>query len=158
VRRFKHPVYLYKRDQDEIDLAYEQNKITKYRWDALKRNPRSFHTPFGYYQSDDPDILEPIPFELDVLEHAKKLLALRDENPLYQKYYSLRKLSYWVTAVTGREISHQGIRVRINDDYERQQKEQKELFDRVQEEIRAKAEYVNSDVKGSFTKRLAESP
>ena len=61
--------------------------------------------PFGYKVSeDDPDILLPIEEELLALEKAKKLL----------KEYSLREVSSWLTNVTGRCISHEGLRKRVS--------------------------------------------
>lgn len=156
-RRFKPPVYLFERTEEEIAVFYEDSEIVKYRWEELNRNINSYHTPFGYKQSADPDLLEPIPFELDVLEHAKKLLELRDTNPAYQQVYSLRKLAYWVTSVTGREISHQGLKTRINDDYERRKREEEEIYKKVQEEVRRKASYVNSDTQTSITKRVTRA-
>ena len=51
------------------------------------------HVPFGYKQDDkDPDLLIPIPEELELLEKAK--LFLQD--------YSLRKVSKWLSDQSGR--------------------------------------------------------
>ena len=66
------------------------------------------HVPFGYKQDDkDPDLLIPIPEELELLEKAK--LFLQD--------YSLRKVSKWLSDQSGRYISHVGLdkRVRIEE-------------------------------------------
>jgi hypothetical protein len=64
--------------------------------------------PFGYKISDeDPKLLEPIIFELEALEMAKK----------HRKAgYSWRKLARWVTATTGRHISDVGLQKRVESD------------------------------------------
>ena len=145
MRKLQEPKYLFRRTEEEIEQAYKNNEITKYKWEPLKANKNSFKVPFGYKQDADLDILLPIHFELDVLEHAKKFLAIREANPEYERWYSLRKLADWVTNLTGRPISHQGIKVRINDDYIRQQKQQKEIYERVREEVQRETRYINSE-------------
>jgi len=56
--------------------------------------------PFGYRQDEtDPDLLQPIPAELEALEKAKKHL----------KVYPPRLVAAWLTKVSGREISHFGL-------------------------------------------------
>jgi len=60
--------------------------------------------PFGYEQHPvDPDILLPIPFELEALQRGKELL----------KEYSLREVANWLTQKTGRYISHEGLKYRL---------------------------------------------
>lgn len=60
--------------------------------------------PFGYRQDEtDPDLLQPIPTELEALELAKKHL----------KQYSSRQVAAWLTTTTGRSISHVGLLKRI---------------------------------------------
>ena len=60
--------------------------------------------PFGYRQDEeDPDLLQPIPKELEALELAKKHL----------KQYSSRQVAAWLTTTTGRTISHVGLLKRI---------------------------------------------
>lgn len=147
------PKYVLERTPEEQFKAYEDNDIVKYRWEPMRRNYNMKNYPFGYIQDPDPEILEAVHFELDCLEHAKKLLALRDTNPAYRRFYSLRKLSEWLVQVTGRYISHEGLRTRINDDYERQEKEKREVYKRVQEEYRKEAEYVCADPAKGFTAR-----
>ena len=142
MKKLKAPIYAFKRTPEEITKAYEDNNITKYKWSPLGVSLTSAWVPFGYLQDVDSDILLPIDYELDVLEHAKTLLELRNKNKLYQRFYSLRKLATWVTEMTGRPISHQGLKTRIRDDYARQQKEEQEIFERVQQEVRSKAKYI----------------
>ena len=60
--------------------------------------------PFGYRQDEEnPDLLQPIPTELEALELAKKHL----------KQYSSRQVAAWLTTTTGRSISHVGLLKRI---------------------------------------------
>lgn len=60
--------------------------------------------PFGYRQDeDDPNLLQPVPTELEALELAKKHL----------KQYSSRQVAAWLTTTTGRPISHVGLLKRI---------------------------------------------
>ena len=60
--------------------------------------------PFGYKVNEtDPDVLDPIPVELEALEQAKK----------YLKQYPSRYVAAWLTKVTGRSISHAGLLKRI---------------------------------------------
>lgn len=62
------------------------------------------HVPFGYEQDpDDPNIINPIPEELELLEKAK----------LFTKEYSLRQVAAWLSKESGRYISHVGLRKRI---------------------------------------------
>ena len=66
--------------------------------------------PFGYYQSEeDPDILMPIPKELDLLEKAKVFL----------KQYSYRDVANWLSEQSGRYISHVGLTTRIRSERKR---------------------------------------
>jgi hypothetical protein len=63
--------------------------------------------PFGYRQDEtDPDLLQPIPAELEALEKAKKHL----------KQYPSRQVAAWLTKVSGREISHVGLLKRIKSE------------------------------------------
>lgn len=63
--------------------------------------------PFGYKQDEtDPDLLQPIPAELEALEKAKKHL----------KQYPSRQVAAWLTKVSGREISHVGLLKRIKNE------------------------------------------
>jgi len=80
-------------------------------WVQIPRIART--VPFGYKQNEeDPDILDPIKTELDLLEKARK----------YVNQYSYREVANWLSANTGRYISHVGLRKRIAN--ERQRKNQ----------------------------------
>ena len=69
--------------------------------------------PFGYrINKDDMDLLDPIPYELEALELARK----------YVNQYSYRQVANWLTKKTGREISHVGLRKRLM--HEKQRKNQ----------------------------------
>jgi hypothetical protein len=69
------------------------------------------HIPFGYFQDpDDKNLLQPIEKELILLEEAKKHL----------KKYSLREVAHWLSKESGREISHEGLRKRLNIESKRQ--------------------------------------
>jgi len=72
--------------------------------------------PFGYMEDpEDPQVLLPIEKELLLFEEAKKLL----------KKYSLRDVAAWLSAKSGRSISHVGLSHRVKAE---QQKE-KEYID-----------------------------
>jgi len=67
--------------------------------------------PFGYEVNEDNDrLLEPIPEELEALEVAKRHLL----------QYSYREVAQWLSRQTGRSISHNGLKKRI--DIERKRK------------------------------------
>ena len=84
----------------------EQNE-----WVQIPRIART--VPFGYKQSEeDPDILDPIPVELDLLEKARK----------HVNQYSYRQVANWLSTNSGRYISHVGLRKRLAN--ERQRKNQ----------------------------------
>ena len=89
------------------DIKDEEGK----EWSKIPRIARII--PFGYEKSEeDPDILNPIPYELEAIEMARK----------YVKQYSYRQVANWVTKKTGRVISHVGLRKRLM--YEQQRKNQ----------------------------------
>ncbi len=72
------------------------------KWVPIPRISRVI--PFGYKVSeDDPNLLLPIPLELQAIEEAKK----------YIKRFSYRDIANWITAVTGRSISHEGLKKRL---------------------------------------------
>ena len=77
-------------------------------WVQIPRIART--VPFGYKKSEeDPDILDPIPVELDLLEKARK----------YVNQYSSREIANWLTANSGRYISHVGLRKRLQHERKR---------------------------------------
>ena len=80
-------------------------------WVQIPRIART--VPFGYEQNkDDPDILDPIPTELDLLEKARQ----------HVNQYSYREVANWLSTNSGRYISHVGLRKRLQN--ERQRKNQ----------------------------------
>lgn len=80
-------------------------------WVQIPRIART--VPFGYKQNEeDPDILDPVPTELDLLEKARA----------YINQYSYREVSNWLSTNSGRYISHVGLRKRLQ--HERQRKNQ----------------------------------
>ena len=80
-------------------------------WVQIPRIART--VPFGYKQNkDDPDVLDPIPTELDLLEKARS----------YTNQYSYREVANWLSTNSGRYISHVGLRKRLN--HERKRKNQ----------------------------------
>jgi len=84
----------------------EQNE-----WVQIPRIART--VPFGYKQNEeDPDILDPIPTELDLLEKARQ----------HVNQYSYREVANWLVTNSGRTISHVGLRKRLQN--ERQRKNQ----------------------------------
>ncbi len=69
--------------------------------------------PFGYVQDEnDPDVLRPVPIELDLIEKART----------YVNQYSYRQVANWISNQTGRYISHVELRKRLEN--ERQRKNQ----------------------------------
>ena len=77
-------------------------------WVQIPRIART--VPFGYTQNiEDPDILDPIPVELDLLEKARK----------HVNQYSYREVANWLSANTGRYISHVGLRKRLGNEKQR---------------------------------------
>ena len=77
-------------------------------WVQIPRIARTI--PFGYKQSEeDPDILDPIPVELDLLEKAHR----------HVNQYSYREVANWLTTNSGRYISHVGLRKRLNNERRR---------------------------------------
>ena len=89
------------------DLKDEEQK----EWIQIPRIARII--PFGYKVNEtDKELLDPIPYELEALELARK----------YVKQYSLRQVANWLTTKTGREISHIGLRKRLLHERQRKNK------------------------------------
>lgn len=84
----------------------EQNE-----WVQIPRIART--VPFGYKQNEeDPDVLDPIVTELDLLEKARQ----------YIKQYSYREVANWLSTNSGRYISHVGLRKRLDNERQRKNK------------------------------------
>ena len=80
-------------------------------WVQIPRIART--VPFGYKQNEeDPDILDPIPTELDLLEKARSNV----------NQYSYREVANWLSTNTGRYISHVGLRKRLLNERQRKNK------------------------------------
>ena len=80
-------------------------------WIPIPRISRTI--PFGYeVDPDDSDVLLPVEHQLDMLEQAKK----------YLKQYSYREVANWLTRNTGRDISHVGLRKRLDNERQRKNK------------------------------------
>ena len=80
-------------------------------WVAVPRIARTI--PFGYEtDKNDDTILLPIPDQLDKLETAKN----------YLKQYSYREVANWLSANTGRMISYEGLRKRLDNEQKRNNK------------------------------------
>ena len=89
------------------DLKDEDQK----EWIQIPRIART--VPFGYKINEaDKELLDPIPYELEALELARK----------YIKQYSLRQVANWLTTKTGRQISHIGLRKRLLHERQRKNK------------------------------------
>ena len=89
------------------DLKDEEQK----EWIQIPRIARII--PFGYKVNEtDKELLDPIPYELEALELARK----------YLKQYSLRQVANWLTTKTGRDISHIGLRKRLLHERQRKNK------------------------------------
>ena len=89
------------------DLKDEDQK----EWIHIPRIART--VPFGYkVNEEDKELLDPIPYELEALELARK----------YIKQYSLRQVANWLTTKTGRQISHIGLRKRLLHERQRKNK------------------------------------
>ena len=113
-----------------------------YEWHPVVRVGRTI--PFGYRQDpDDPNVLLPIPEQLEKLELAKEHL----------KKYSYREVATWLTNNTGRYISHVGLmkRVKLEKRRKTQATIQANLVKRYEAAIR-KAQELETTLGGSATK------
>ena len=91
--------------QDDEEMSDSDVVVSTKKWKVAPRISRV--VPFGYkIDPDDPDLLLPIPLELEALERARRHL----------KNYSYRDVAKWVEEVTGRYISHIGLRKRVDND------------------------------------------
>ena len=80
-------------------------------WIPIPRISRTI--PFGYdIDPVDPDVLLPNENQLDMLEKAKQ----------YLKQYSYREVANWLARNTGRDISHVGLKKRLDNERTRKNK------------------------------------
>tara|TARA_S200000501_G_scaffold319823_1_gene314323 strand:+ start:6555 stop:6971 length:417 start_codon:yes stop_codon:yes gene_type:complete len=87
-----------------IDIQVENE------WVEIPKVARTI--PFGYeIHPDDDGLLKPIPDQLNKLAQAKKHL----------KQYSYREVANWLSANTGRRISHVGLMKRLKHERKRKQ-------------------------------------
>ena len=81
-------------------------------WVAIPKIART--VPFGYVvDENDPDVLQPVKLELDLLEQARA----------YTRQYSYRQVANWLTKNSGREISHVGLMKRLKNERQRKNKD-----------------------------------
>lgn len=100
-------------DQQKVKLP-ELPDIEE-KWGKIPR--RATVVPFGYKVSDDdPDILDPIPEELELLEMARE----------HTKNYSYRSVAAWLSETSGRYISHTGLKKRL--EYERSNRKKAQSY------------------------------
>ena len=86
-------------------------KDEEQEWIQIPRIARII--PFGYkINKEDNDLLDPVPYELEALELARK----------YVNQYSYRQVANWLTKKTGRDISHVGLRKRLMHEQQRKNK------------------------------------
>jgi hypothetical protein len=91
--------------QDTEEMRSTEVVVSTKKWLVAPRISRTI--PFGYkVDPDDDDLLLPVPLELEALERAKRHL----------NNYSYRDVSKWLEEVTGRYISHIGLRKRVEND------------------------------------------
>ena len=110
-------------------------------WSRIPRVARTI--PFGYEEDpEDSDFLLPIKEELDALEMAKKHL----------KQYSYREVAAWLSKQTGRSISYEGLKKRIQVEQKRKKSStiKKELTRRLEKTIK-EIEKIETQRVGSYT-------
>ena len=119
----------------------EKKSDGEIQWFPIVRVGR--HIPFGYKQSEeDPDLLLPIPEELEAFEKAK----------LFLQEYSLRQVAAWLSKETGRYISHVGLQKRVAiEKSRRQQAENYRTYARRYKEAAEKAERLANILSGENT-------
>lgn len=97
-----------KKKKLQFRLPLPEDTGKEYIWKPVPRV--GVWIPWGYKQDpEDPDMILPIPEELELLEQAKK----------YLKQYSLRDVAAWLSEASGRPISHVGLMKRIKVEYKR---------------------------------------
>ena len=110
-------------------------------WVQIPRIARTI--PFGYkVNEEDPDLLDPIQTELDLLEKARK----------HVNQYSYREVANWLSKESGRYISHVGLKKRI--DIERKRKKaatiKRKLAARLEKTLK-EIEKLEQKTTGSYT-------
>ena len=96
-----------------FDSEADQLSFVNKNRTAIPRISRT--VPLGYKEDpNDPDLLQPVVEELQALEQAKKYLI----------QFSYRDVAVWLTKVTGRYISHMGLKKRVENDNKRRREAQ----------------------------------
>lgn len=76
-------------------------------WMPIPRLRNSRQPPFGYMLANpDDDVYMPVPVELEYLEQAKRHL----------KKYTLKHVAAWLSVKTGRSITGDGLKTRIDSE------------------------------------------
>ncbi len=89
----------------------------EWKWESIVRVGRFI--PFGYRQdTNDCDILQPIPEELELFEQAKNHL----------KQYSYREVAAWLSETSGRYLSHVGLYKRVKLEHKRKKEASVQRF------------------------------
>lgn len=124
-------------------LPLPDQEDDEYIWHPIVRVGRV--VPWGYRQDpDDPDILLPIPEELELFEQAKKFL----------KQYSYRDVAAWLSEQSGKPLSHVGLYNRVKLEHKRKTEasQQRYLAKRYKEALE-KAEKLEKQRLGAKTVR-----
>lgn len=95
-----------------LDLGYwelpKPKRGKEKEWHVIPKLRRTI--PFGYRDHpDNPNLLEPIPLELEALEMAKQHL----------RQYTYRDVAVWLEKKTGRYISYHGLKKRVDIEHKR---------------------------------------
>ena len=100
------------RKERPLNYAYWMLPKVLLKVKLWQRIPRvSQYIPFGYeVDPEDNEWLEPVPKELELLELARK----------HVKQYTLRQVAAWLTTQSGKSITHDGLKKRL--DVERKRK------------------------------------
>jgi hypothetical protein len=106
------------------------------------------HVPFGYKQDEEDEmLLIPIPEELELFEKAKKFL----------QEYSLRQVAQWLSAQSGRNISHVGLykRVRIEEKRRRASSNYRQYAKKYKEAARKSQKIEEERLGGKHTRTIS---
>jgi len=106
------------------------------------------HVPFGYKQDEEDEmLLIPIPEELELFEKAKKFL----------QEYSVRQVAQWLSAQSGRNISHVGLykRVRIEEKRRRASSNYRQYAKKYKEAARKSQKIEEERLGGKHTRTIA---
>lgn len=124
----------------ELKSLPPPDKKGETKWYPIVRVGRI--VPFGYAQDpNDPDILQPVEKELELLEQAK----------VHLKKYSLRNVAEWLSTESGRYISHVGLdkRVKLERKRRREAGINRDLIERLKKAL-AKAEKLEKERVGGI--------